>query len=68
FSLPERSNVSLVVMDLLGRKVKTIYDKKWFAAGVHEISFDGRELPSGIYFYQMEAGKFSETRKMILMK
>jgi len=38
------------------------------AAGSHKVEFDASELPSGIYFYQLTADKFIETKKMILVK
>ena len=37
-------------------------------AGIHSISFDASNLPSGVYIYKMKAGSFVETRKMILLK
>jgi hypothetical protein len=37
-------------------------------AGYHQVTFDTKSLPSGIYFYQMTAGSFVQTKKMILMK
>lgn len=67
FSLAEQSQVTLKVYNILGKEIATlINDLK--GAGAHEISFDGTGLSSGVYFYTIQTGKFTETRKMILMK
>jgi hypothetical protein len=67
FSLPEASNVSLRVFNLLGEEVATLVSGAQ-AAGTHTVSFDASSLTSGMYIYRLEAGEFSATRKMILMK
>lgn len=59
--------VTLKVYDLLGREVATIVNEEK-PAGEYEVEFNGTNLPSGIYFYQLKAGQFSETRKMNLLK
>jgi hypothetical protein len=59
--------VKLVVYDLLGSEVKVLVDEEK-SAGRYEVTFDGSKLSSGIYFYQLKAGEFSETRKMVLLK
>ena len=67
FSLPEQSQVTLKVYNVLGKEIATLVnDVK--GAGVHEISFDGSGLASGVYFYTLQTGKFTQTHKMILMK
>jgi len=67
FSLAEQSQVTLKVYNILGKEIATLVnDLK--GAGAHEISFDGSGLSSGVYFYTLQAGKFTETHKMILMK
>jgi len=55
------------VFDIIGNEVETLVDKE-FPAGVHEIKFDAAGLSSGIYFYRMNKGSFSVTRKMLLIK
>lgn len=67
FSLPKREHVTLKVFDVLGREVVTVLDKK-LDAGKHAVVFEVKHLASGLYFYKLEAGQFSETKKMILVK
>ncbi len=67
FDLPERSYVKLVVYDVLGREVEKLVDKE-LNAGKHTINFDAGSLPSGVYFYVLDAGKFRMARKMVLVK
>jgi endoglucanase len=67
YNLPKNTKVKMNVYNIAGRWVKTlIYDDK--KAGSYEIIFDGSELPSGIYLYTLEAGKYRDTKKMILLK
>lgn len=67
FVIPEVSFVEIKVYDALGSEVATILaDTK--EAGYHHVQFDATNLQSGIYFYQLQAGNFVETKKMILMK
>ncbi len=67
FSIPEKLNVRITVYDVLGRKVKDLIDELK-EAGIHNVKFDGSEFSSGIYFYRIDAGKYSEVKKMILIK
>ncbi len=67
FALPEAVRVKLKVYDVTGREVAALVDN-YLEAGYHDIVFDGSNLSSGIYFYKINAGGFSETRKMILVK
>jgi len=64
--LPVIGFVTLKVYDLLGREITTLV-KEEKPAGEYEVVFDGTALPSGIYFYQLKAGEYSETKKMILL-
>jgi hypothetical protein len=59
--------VSIKVYDVLGKEVATLINEEK-PAGEYGVEFDGTGLPSGIYFYQLKAGEYSETRKMVLMK
>ena len=67
FSLPETSQVRLEVFDLTGRSVALLVNEH-LPAGRHSASFDAANLPSGLYVYRLEAGDFSTTRKMTLVK
>lgn len=67
FSLPAAGNVRLVLFDALGEEVDVIAEKD-FSAGYHSINYNASDLPSGIYFYRIEAGSFVQSKKMILMK
>ncbi|MBE0570688.1 MAG: T9SS type A sorting domain-containing protein, partial [Ignavibacteriaceae bacterium] len=58
---------TLKVYDVLGNEVATLVNEE-LAAGEYEVQFDGTGISSGIYFYQLKAGNFNETRKMILIK
>ncbi|MBU0509859.1 T9SS type A sorting domain-containing protein [bacterium] len=67
FALPRATHAKLVVYDLLGRVVTVLADEQ-LSAGVHSVSFDARSLPSGLYFYRLQAGDFLQTRKMVLLR
>ena len=72
YEIPKTEFVSLKVYDILGREVETLVNEEK-PAGSYEVNFNsysvaGRNLTSGIYFYQLKAGNFSETKKMILLK
>jgi hypothetical protein len=67
FSLPQREHVTLKVFDVLGREVATLVDGE-MAAGNHAVTFAPHDLAGGLYFYQLTAGQFSQTRKAVLMK
>ncbi len=57
----------LTVFDALGKEVTTLVNQK-LAPGSYEVNFDGSNLPSGIYFYKIEAGNFVQTKRMMLVK
>ncbi|MCK5074741.1 MAG: T9SS type A sorting domain-containing protein, partial [Calditrichia bacterium] len=59
--------VFLSVYNILGEKVTELIGKE-MKAGSHEITFDGTNMPSGVYFYQITTGKFYQVRKMLLIK
>jgi hypothetical protein len=59
--------VKLVVFDALGREVETLVNQSQ-QAGTYEASFNGSALTSGVYFYKLTSGDFSETKRMSLIK
>ncbi|NWG29640.1 MAG: T9SS type A sorting domain-containing protein [Ignavibacteriaceae bacterium] len=67
FRIADFGFVSLKVYDVLGNEIATLVNEKK-PAGEYEVEFDASNLPSGIYFYQLKAGSFTETKKMILLK
>ncbi len=67
YSIPEHSQVELKVYDVLGRKVAELVYKEQ-QSGSYEIQFDASNLGSGVYFYQIRAGNFVESMKMVILK
>ncbi len=67
YSIPSESYVTLKIFDMLGREVATLVNGKRFS-GTYEVKFDAGNLASGIYLYQLKAGNFSATKKLILTK
>jgi hypothetical protein len=67
FALPRSGETHLSVYDLLGRKVTDLVNGP-LKAGEHRITFDASDLSSGVYFYRLESGPFSQSRKMVVLK
>ncbi len=67
YAVPVHTHVKVVVFDILGRLVETLVDGER-QPGHYEVTFDASRLPSGIYFYRLQAGNFSETRKLAFVK
>jgi photosystem II stability/assembly factor-like uncharacterized protein len=67
FSLPSKGLVEITVFDAAGREISTII-KQELIAGYHETEFDGSEFASGVYFYRIKSGDFTDVKKMILVK
>jgi hypothetical protein len=68
YSLPRAGNVTLKVFDILGREVMSLIKSERESEGIHNVTFDAANLPSGVYFYRLQAEKFVETKRMVLMK
>ena len=67
FSIPKLDIVKIKIYDILGNEIRTLLnDSK--TTGHYEIEFDANNLPSGIYFYRIISGSYSETKKMILLR
>jgi hypothetical protein len=58
--------VKLVIFDILGREVNTLINEP-LKPGVYEVNWEGTNYPSGVYFYQLRADEYVETRKMVLI-
>jgi hypothetical protein len=67
FALPEANHVRLDIYNVLGQKVETLVDQN-MPAGTHEVEWYTSTAASGVYFYRLEAGTFSETKKMMFLK
>jgi hypothetical protein len=67
YTIPERSNVSLKVFDLLGSEIAELVNGE-IETGTFTINFNASNLPSGVYFYQFKVGEYLQTKKMILLK
>lgn len=67
YSLPRSADVTLKVYDMLGREISTLVDE-YQGAGTHKVTFDARNLSSGMYLYRFSTGGSHEVRKMMLMK
>jgi hypothetical protein len=72
FSLPEAATVSLVVYNNLGQSVRTLTNER-LSAGAYQVTWDGRNesglsMSSGVYFYKVQAGSFSQVKRMIMIQ
>jgi hypothetical protein len=75
YTLPQSAQVTLQIYDVTGREIATLVDEK-SSAGDYRVKFNGKNLPSGIYFYRLNArdisksakSLFSQTRKLVLLK
>lgn len=67
FSLKNPELVSLKIYDVLGKEASVLLNER-LTEGNYNISFDGKSLSSGIYFYKIVAGSFTDTKKMQLLK
>jgi len=67
FDVVRVGDVKIVVYDVMGREVQTLVNES-LKPGTYEASFDGSQLTSGVYFYKITAGDFSQTKKMLLLK
>ncbi len=67
FAVPDKQNLRLIVYNASGKFIKEIANGK-FSEGIYAADFDGKDLPSGVYLYVLEADGFRETKKMVLIK
>ncbi len=67
YQIPELSRVTLKVYDVLGNEIANLVNEEK-SIGSYQIEFDGSKLSSGVYFYQLKAGSYGETKKMVLLR
>jgi len=67
FSLPENLFVNMKIYNSSGKQVSNLVNQN-LSAGTYETTFDASQYPSGIYFYKLSTGDFSETKRMVLIK
>ncbi len=67
FALPEANYTTLKIYDILGQEIATLVDG-YKEAGFYEVSWDATNVPSGVYFYKLNAGNFTSVKKMLLMR
>ena len=67
FQIADYGLVTLKVYDILGREISTLMNEE-LPAGNYQINFNASQLATGVYFYQLKAGNYTETKKMILLK
>jgi len=67
YVLKDKSNAKVAIMNAIGQEVAVLINEEQ-EAGYHQLDFNASNLPSGIYFYKLEAGNFTKTMKMILLK
>jgi hypothetical protein len=67
FDLPEACKVSMIVYNIQGKEVVELVNE-YKSAGSYEVTFNAKDLVSGVYFVRLEAGDFSQVQKIVLMK
>lgn len=67
YSIPKTQFVTLKIYDVLGKEVASLVNEEKLS-GNYEIKFNGSSLPSGVYFYRLSAGNFTQTKKLLLLK
>ncbi len=67
FSIPQKAYVKMTVYDVQGKEVAVLADSEYFQ-GTFELTFNAASLASGVYFYKLQAGGYSEIKKMVLLK
>ena len=67
FDIPKSNHVKIIIYNALGIEITTIVNEK-LNSGSYEVSWDGTDYPSGVYFYKLLSGDFVKTKKMVLIK
>jgi len=67
YSIPERTDVKLTVINIVGEEVATLVNRT-MDAGNYSVEFNAANLPSGVYFYCLKSENFTSTKKMVLLR
>jgi hypothetical protein len=67
YAVSSTQQVTLKVYDVLGNEIATLVNEEK-STGAHSVDFDASNIPSGVYFYTLNAGSFSQTKKMLLLR
>jgi hypothetical protein len=67
FSIPKPGFAKLIIYDIMGREIAVLVNEQ-LNSGAYEVKWNAADSPSGIYFYTITTGEFTETKKMILIK
>jgi hypothetical protein len=67
YGLPKAAHVELAIYNLLGQQLATLVNEEQHA-GYHQVDFNAQDLPGGMYIYQMKAGAFTRSMRMLLLK
>jgi photosystem II stability/assembly factor-like uncharacterized protein len=67
YSIPKQSKVIIKIFDIIGNEIKTMVNEEKLP-GYYQVNFEGAKFSSGVYFYQLKAGEFIQTKKMLLLK
>lgn len=67
YYIPKPEHITIEIFNALGQKIKTVLEQN-ISSGFHEITFDAQRLPSGIYYYRIDAGQFQDIKKMMYLK
>ncbi|MCJ7554904.1 MAG: T9SS type A sorting domain-containing protein [Ignavibacteriaceae bacterium] len=68
YEVPEKANITIKIYDILGREVNTIVNNEEKVRWKYKVEFDASTLSSGVYFYRIQAGSFTQTKKMMVLK
>ena len=68
FAINKNETASLIIYNELGEEIKTLFSGLAEAGKIYILNFDAGALTSGVYFYQLRAGNYSETKKMIVLR
>jgi hypothetical protein len=67
FAIPKSGLITLKIYDILGKEISTLINE-YLSAGNYSVNFNGSNIPSGVYFYRLEANRYITTKKMLMIK